>query len=372
MDFSIDCDGPMRSKVEDALNSAFSPVVCETNGDRIEKCITDVLFGTKKIRLNNYDDTQRSFMEGLVSRYVALGEPINMVGMWGAVKAYGFNHNRSNMDIWDAMAVSRLENVAADVKKLYSPGLKTTIICEDITESIIGQCGDALPQLIKNYSEVVGKYAASLSGDVVFTTESELLKTIGKTPNEFLQLGENLTAILAEYWKVSSQLPESEWESSKEYKALNEIGWRGLIPPAMREHYINRVGSEYPQSDTDFRIKIACRYLGNSLARYRIGMVKSKVEDATGLLPTIKMGFGTHAPGVVKSMQMGRVDYKVKASKNSKTTTPPWCGWGVLEDRGGTLEPTILGVRFAEFDTEPVQVTSNGVCFQADILKIAA
>ena len=370
MDFSIDCDGPLRTKVENALINAFSPVACETHGDRIEKCITDVLFGTKKIRFNNYDDSQRSFMENLVSRYVALGSPIKMIGMWGAIKGYGLNLRRCGIDIWDAMGLNRYFDVGNSVKNIYTPGIAVTIISEDITETVLGS-QENLPPLIKAYADSLTDFANNHGDSVKILKESELLNQLGITTESFLQTASSMKDMLWAYWLASNTVDESQRTDLPEYKALNEVGWRGTIPNVMREHYLNRAATEYPNMDENARAQLVCTYFGIALSRYKVGMMKTNIDDTMGMLPPVKVGFGTLGPGVSGDMLKGRLDYKVKTSKNSKTTTPPWVGYGVLEDRSGVLEPTILGVRKV-FDTEPVQVTSNGVCFQADILKIAA
>lgn len=361
---NIECCESVKSAVSTALASIF----CPTQTDDA-KNTTDAMYGTRKTRFGSAPDPeQRTFMDGLIDRYKAQGSPIQMIGMWGAIKAYGLCNDRNGIDVYDAMAIHRLNCVANDVMRFYPLGLEVTIISEDVTEQVLGSSGEQLQHRVAAYEGNLKRYAATHSDAVRIVSESELLHRIGKTTDDFLTLGETLTRHLSAYWTASSQIPTTEWESLSEYKTLQSVGWNGVITPEMREHYLNRCGSEYPTMGSDGRARMVCRYFGNALARYRMGMIGSGVEDSQGKIPPIKGGFGTLGPGVSKAMLKGRVDYKIKTSKNSKNSTPPWCGWGMLARANDSLEPTVIDVRNGSPDAyEKVTVFSNGTSYRADI-----
>jgi hypothetical protein len=361
----VECCDTIKIQVTAAIHDALCPLFTPEAQN-----VTDALYGSRKTRFGNApDDEQRAFMDGLVGRYQAQGSPIKMIGMWGAIKAYGACDERCGIDLYDAMAIHRLECVAKDVKRFYPLGMDVTIISEDVTEAVLGSSGDKLNSRIERYQNALIEYAERNTESVRIVTESQLIEGKGHTTSDFLALGETLSTHLNAYWLASSQIAYTEWENLAEYKALQAVGWSGVIPTEMREHYLNRCGSEYPNMDNEGRVKMVCRYFGNALARYKMGLIQSGVTDASGMLPAIKSGFGTLGPGVSKAMLKGRVDYKIKASKNSRNSTPPWCGWGMLTEK---FEPTIVGVRHGvPTAAHEVNVTSNGVCFRSDVAMAA-
>lgn len=366
---SKNCDNRVREQLEKHLSS---PPLTPSSGDTVKQ-VVNILQGTRKTRFGGqFSEEQRGWLELTVSRFVKLNLPVQLLGMWGAVKAYGQTSiDRAGLDLWDALAVSRLSGLNECVSKVYSPGLRIRIVGEDITESVLGTTKNLdLENRISSYGVQLSRLLSSQNLEWEF--ESEVLKQIGVEFEKFNSLGSEIGSVLSKYWLESSGVPETERADLQSFKDLNTLGWTGILEDQMREYYLERASTEHPNSTIEHRVGVLSRYLGNSLSRYKVGMVSSHTFDSMGELPVVKVGFGAVAPGVPKSFLKSRLDYKVKTGTGNNTT-PPWAGFGVfVESEDGTLEPKVFSLRDGEpksFQHQSVLI--NEVSVRTDIVQKA-
>ncbi|MFA5174430.1 MAG: hypothetical protein WC438_04585 [Candidatus Pacearchaeota archaeon] len=350
-----------------------------SDSEKADKII-DMLEGSKKIRLGScLCDQEQQYAKNRVLQWMNLGKPIELVSLWGALKGYGQFGDRNDADIMDLMGMRRFEGLHRDISRIYSPGINVKVLREDVGE--VALTGDLnLPCKIGDYSRSLDNLCISLGIDdhLKFVDESKILEKKGVTPQEFLKNSKKNAQVFFQYWIASTAHPESEWSNLPEYGALTELGWKGVIPPIMRDHYIERTRSELPSANSEELATRVCIYLGTALARYHMNFYQGESVGEDGkAIPPFKASFVPYPPGTDSRLKLGRFEYKVKDSKTSRTSIPPWAGIGFMVEKGADLfEPHISGVRtyrdMNSQDYRKVEVELNGkkscTKFRADIL----
>lgn len=322
--------------------------------------IAEILYGTKKTRIGGAPTTEElTDMMGRIARFVAVGAPVEIITLWGATKGYGLDPNRLGVDIADLLGLRRYACLNAMVKEVYPPGLLVRIIREDISEWVLTSDTTGLDTKIKLY---VGQLAAlclvmGQGQHITVEGESDILGRLGITPAQFDSLGQRNTDRFLAYWDASASVAEQDRSSLPEHNALVGLGWNGTIPDATRGYYIDRASTEHQGASRRTLIGKVCRYFGNALARYQVGLYGGRFRDRAGDITPLKASFVPYPPGTPVLQRKGRLEYKVKDSKNSNNTIPPWCGFGFLTQTQEGFEPTIVGVRHCcNYDVEPVEV----------------
>jgi len=363
---------------------SFGGVPVKTQETSVTHEIASILFGSKKTRLGPAPTTEEfEYMANRIGHWVEIGKPIEILTLWGALKGYGLVQTRLDVDVVDIMGLKRYAGLQDQVSQIYEPGLCVKIVRENVGEiALSGESPDLLEKITPYKNSLDNLcHALSLAPHVRFVDESELLAKQGVAQKVFLKQGLQNAELLMNYWWSSASEPNSEkWPDLDTYHKLQENGWNGIIPQETRNHYFRRVSTEYPDMPDVEKIKQVCVYLGNALARVQCGIFNGSYEGADGqIIPPIRTSFVPYPPGTPSALRKARVDFKVKDSKHSNTSIPPWCGYGFMQEKIGviTFEPTTIGVNayraFDESMYHPVVmnlVGSNGVAqtFRADVL----
>jgi hypothetical protein len=332
-----------KEEIERHMNDLFQLEV--SPDQRRELCIqerskelTDILYGSKKIRLGRAPtEEEREFMIDRVSQWVESGHPLEIISLWGATKGYGIFGDRLGVDLSDILGIRRFMKLDTDVRSIYSPGTDITIIREDLGEVALSGNQPELGNKILRYTTELDRLTKVLgvSDHIKFLDESALLKGKGLSPEEFLLKGQENARKFFSYWVASSNVSEDERDKLPEYKELTRIDWRGTIPDVMREHYLDRVGTEHPTASIEEKVEFVCTYLGTALARYHTRLFGGTFKTPGGVvIPPIKASFVPYPPGTPESLKKGRVEYKLKESKTSNNTVPPWASFGFVIPNG--------------------------------------
>lgn len=352
MAFTVEADDNHGIKDMDRIMAGLRGYACMDNNQfmipkesQISEKITKILFGSKKNRFGTAPTIDEiAFMHDRVDNYVAQDRPIEMQLLWGVLKGYGLDQQRETADMLDLLGLKRFACLNEQVKQVYSPGLDVSVILEDISEEVIA--GDYL-----NVKNLIGPYANSLKNlasvmeitpGVNIVMESEIMARKGITQEFHMEKADGIAQLIQQYWNASQNISPEKWESLPEYKALEEAGWKGTIPPEMREHYLCRAQTERPDSEEDVRIWSICKYFGNSLARYSVGLFTG--DDPEGPQP-VRASLAPHAVGASKSLRVGRVEYKLMDDKKSNTSVPPWAGYSYMRETKKGFKPTAYGLR---------------------------
>jgi hypothetical protein len=234
--------------------------------------------------------------------------------MWGGIKGYNQGPT-SGADFLDLMALKRIMSLHEDVRRFHEPGIALTIFLEDFTE------------------EVLGGYIEQTYHDT------------------FVALIEAVGIAYIKVIKESTLIPAGFADKAEENaKAIMggreaEIGWQGPIPWT---HYLERAATEHPTfSEAELRAKIAI-YLGIAIGRYQCGILPHA---------DLKFSFCPYPDTVPDSMRRGRLEYKVKSSKNSKRAVAPWTSFGLLRESDWT-SVSVRDLRSMNVTTDTITVNN--------------
>ena len=250
--------------------------------------LCEALVGSKQVRMGSRPSPANlEHLERVCGTCQAQDRPIQFVTMWGGIKGYN-QHSIRRADFLDLMALKRVIALCESVKHFHEPGITLTIFLEDFTEEALG-----------GYTETIyhDTFVALIEAcEIAFI---QVVKESTFIPVGFADLVEENTKAILDGREAS-------------------IGWQGPIP---WEHYLERAATEHPTfSLNELRAKIAL-YLGIAIGRYQ-----------TGIMPhsDLKLSFCPYPETVPDSMRRGRLEYKVKSSKNSKRAVAPWTSFGLM------------------------------------------
>ncbi|MDE1860112.1 MAG: hypothetical protein KGH72_00145 [Candidatus Micrarchaeota archaeon] len=395
---SLTCAASKASAREEAIARSLEdclrirePERCgPTRPDCIETAarqVSDVLFASRKTRIGcSPTEEQRHQMSERVARWIEVGAPIQVSTLWSATKGYGQVPDRVVADVADLLGLRRFEELHQRVTGIYAPGISIGVIREDITERILAGKIANLGMLTELYSRSLDGIcdALGISGHISFIDESRILGRRGVTAAAFIERAAENAGLIFDYWIASSRAPNSsKWHTLQEYKRLQEAGWTGTMPQAMRDHYIDRVSTEHPDATTEEKIGFVCKYLGTALARYQFKLFGGSTMDLSGnVIAPIKTGFVPYPPGTDPSLGMCRVEYRLKDGKSSNNYIPPWVGFGFLSPlENGGYDTKVIGLNaFRSIPREAIEPFSVRIgCgesgkeqkIEADILSTA-
>ena len=134
---------------------------------------------------------------------------------------------------------------------------------------------------------------------------------------EYFRLGDEYTTLLYDY------LLESDTQEfnpdGKAWKALNTVGWLGIIPKEQREFYYNCYRRLYDIEDlTVARTKLA-QYFAGSLARHKLGGLGTEKDWEHSF---IQLNFSPPVPG--DPFANNRVFYRTIPTCFTRDHMPPW------------------------------------------------
>lgn len=285
--------------------------------------LLDAVVGNKSVRYGPCpSEANKAHIEQRLTTCQFANAPISIFVMYGSQKGYGQFAVRT-ADLLDLMALKRIACMNKHVRKFHEPGIKVTIVWEDLTERILtGQKDTA-------YYETFTKLIRTVRLDDVVTVVKET--TLVDDHDRF-------AAIAEEY--------AEEIKNGKEWR----IGWNGVVP---WDHYLTRSVSEFPDKSEEERRHEVSRYFGLSLARSRFAMMPKT---------DLKLSFVPYHASAPDALRKGRIEIKVKPNKNGDKTAAPWTSFGVVGDNCWS-HASAREVRSTEFVIQ--RITVNGIMLPA-------
>lgn len=244
-----------------------------------KKNVTEILIGSKKMKFSSYSDDEFASIDAIVGKHMAAGSPIPMVAMYGAAKGYAMNDQARTVDGFDVLAIRRMSEVDARVRQVYSPGLRFTMVQEDVTEMLMTTNPHGLAKHMEDYRGGLGQLIVGMQAPVILKSERDILPSI----TDFIRRGVENKAKMLHYWGTGEK-PE---------------GWRGDLD---RDYFLRKAGHEPGNAK-----ERACQYLGLVMARQK------------AIPEGVRVGFYQYPKGVPK---MGRVEWKLM--DHQEKTIMPW------------------------------------------------
>ena len=342
------------------LNEAiqFTTDTPPVNGSLAE-CVVDCLYGSKQQRIHNPTDAERATMAQLVDAHIATDKPIECLTMYGATKAYGQDATRNVADILDFAGIQRMGCLAERIKNHYPHGLRIHIVLENVTRMIRAKRDDMeLRGIMEGYRSSIQQIIDTLAlCDTIFlVNESELMEQNNVRLNDYTAMAKQNGDAFYRYW-FDGELHGNWTPDMPAWKDVQGMGWNGFINGELWDYYCNRAKGEHPELNEYERAQSVSEYFGIVLARKQFGTLRMAGNGN----PPIKVSLAPHPPAVDPAMHNGRIELKVKSTKNAHTLAP-WVGYGYLAQRGNTYDFAFAALK--EFRTiapklKPVTVTAQ-------------
>lgn len=200
--------------------------------------IFDIIVGTKDTRRGPIPtgENRQNLLEKI--RYsIENNKPIESRTSWGAHKLIPPGENNV-LDVSELSVIELFNAINQQVKRFYPKGMHFTIFHEDFEgEYIVGNTVDMIESM-KKYIQSFRALVTILGLKDVISLIST--KSIPKDDEELLEwknlLGRNLR-LIGNYWMESQEKGLQGAQEYASFKALNEIGFFGIISQEMRDYY---------------------------------------------------------------------------------------------------------------------------------------
>jgi hypothetical protein len=230
--------------------------------------------------------------------------------------------NVTSVDVGEIMGLKMLYCLNQRVSQFYPEGIEINIRVEDrsgyyIFEDEGAKAIESSKRYINDFIKLIK--ILGLNNFITPVKESDLA-----TNEQFHELSDFITQKILAYLIISD---ESGISSAMEtFKALSDIGWKGIIPLEQRQYYYNRYIKLYGCSPIEAREKLA-KYLASCLSRHKLNMRGDNPEWKNDF---IDLTFCPPIPGVPESLVSKRLYYRTIHDKYTRDHIPPWRGKGYL------------------------------------------
>lgn len=286
------------------------------------------LVGTKQVRQGATPDTCE--IRRVVSACMQKDVPIPIVVPWGCKKV----DNSTGVDLAEIAALKQMEALQRRVQQLHAPGICVRIRCEDIGAFyLFDDQGEEGACAIRDYALTFPHLPHLLGLDDFITVfmDSDHFPLAWYTRE-----CERVAEVFYSYLLATEGMEEPETHPT--YRALEGIGWKGSIPPEMREHFY----ASYARLYDDDRATSIYR-----LARYFAQTPVRKRMNAAGNLPEwgndwLQLNFAPPVPGVPMMVTNRILYYRTFPTCITRTHILPWRAKGYLKECG---EPALTSFR---------------------------
>jgi hypothetical protein len=265
--------------------------------------------------------------------------PVEAQMLWSPKKHWVHGPD-SAIDLAELAAFDTLVSIDAAVRRAYSPGMSFVIDLEDIEFQFMESQSEEVVNAQNIYVSGMKRLVKALGLDELFTLGrmSERAKDPGELNRWRQQMAENYRA-LEVYWHDSEASPVSSWETLSAFKAIRRLGWKGTIPPEMRNYYLSRLGRLTSTTDAE-KVGMVLRNLAGILLHYQMDLLRG-----SGQRCPLKFSFVRAADGAPGELLPGRVDLRFAPRKlcSRISAAAPWATKGFVCGREDNVRVSFRG-----------------------------
>lgn len=343
--------------------------------DTIET-IADLILGTRENRFGpRPKDPDREIIRHRVRRWVESGEPVRMFVMWGGIKHY-IPDEEQGIDLAELFVAQQFIRLHEAISSLYAPGLRVRFYLEDFGV-LYEDAGGRSDEAQRRVADTIEAYLAPLETlvEILAPGWGEPVRVGGllrraDDPDWAVRQADRNLALLHDYWRESEVAPEGTAERLASYRALEEMGWSGTIPPPMRRHYLERLTCLYPDASWEEKVDRLLRYFAVVLLYTQTGVIRNRESDS------IKVSLFKPAPGIPSERVRGRIHLRALPRSICHEAMPAWTCKGCLAlSPEGRVTPATVSFRvchrdFRRFSEGRITLRDGGrsVALRSDIL----
>lgn len=376
------CEIPER--VEQAIVGSMDrlfPYIAECppqncNGTDVPEAIHDALSGVQPLRIKKAPQGEAKERNlARIEAMVAADMPIPLMMLVGTAKFPDGSAEQNTADLADFGAIQTAIALDKRVRAVYPNGVSVRAYYEDfVGDWLFGdQCWpaqetyfDSLKQLHKDAGDQFGH------NPIHFVREQDIMSKLGVDLSQFRDRADGHRIRFEEYLTDSEEVleaclartPYESWEEARNqlkanypefldevaggalrslpsFKALQEHGWEGIIPPEMREFYLRRFAQNVNgiAPNRAARLAYMARYYGSTLVKAQLRSPATEmdgIDEAHNYTPQValKLALLGLAPGIPTAFQDA---YQMRAIANLPkrggvdNSTAPWrCVGGIL------------------------------------------
>lgn len=321
---------PYFQKISEYLYSQFPNVATPTDCELLE-ILTTILVGTKEIRYGSLPSPESLVtIRKTIREAIENGNAIPVLVPWGSIKAVNFS---DDLDVAELMAVQRLVAVNDEVKKFFEPGLDIVIRVEDTSGYQLFSIDvdeEIVSDRVTKYSENFKQLVDILSNNTIrVIKESQMDKAI-----HFNSLQDEYYPLFLEYILRTTDMIKFDPAGVKNlpsYKALEQIGWKGIISHEQRQFYYDSYSRNYTdQSLNQSRLAL---YMAQALTRHNLHM--SGKQDYWKSF--IQITFVQPVKGLPEGYHNNCLYYRTIPMSQGRTHICPWRAKGYLKIGGSNV-----------------------------------
>jgi hypothetical protein len=286
-------------------------------------------------------EPNRIIIENRITRAIHHEMPISAHMLWSPKKHWMRGPN-SSVDLAELTALQTLLSVHCAVREVWGPALLFHLCVEDLEfEFMEGRTGE-LVEARQHYVSGLRRLIKALGLGKVFR-----ISTTSEKARDEVQLNAWRTTMAANYRALKAYWHESEacepalWQSLPSFHDLRRIGWKGMLPPEMRLHYLSRLNMPEDGAAQD-RVDMVLRNLAGILLHYQTGLLRG--TDAS---EPIRFSFVPPAKGVPEELLLGRLDLRFVPRQVCSLVgaAAPWSTKGYVVKRDNQVKLQFRGWR---------------------------
>ena len=292
--------------------------------------LEEAFFSTGDIRFGPKPNVEHVYnIRQTIDYHMAKREPIPVLVPWGSIKAkFG-----ANIDMAEVIAISQIVALNKRVKAYYEPGIEVRLRIEDTSGLELFKLEGKPEELIDGtflYTNNLIRLINVLDDDrcILPVRESDMMNV-----GLFTETVERLIPVFEKYLEVTDDTIERMLDTDDnvftykdEYKALQALGWEGIISIVQRNHYYKAYEKLYNGDKALMRKRLAM-YFAGSLARHKLGMTG---VTHRWMNKFIQISFVPPISGLPEGYNRNYIYYRTMPEAYARTHMPPWRAKGYL------------------------------------------
>lgn len=318
------------SFLENMLNKiSYQPIMANSLEETIYKTIVGTSSTTRLGTLPSEEAKKEILWR--IGQKVKQGYPLEVTSAWGAIKTMPIKER--GVDLSELLALKQFHAISSAVRMVYPPGVRFNIYLGDSFYSYLYGNDDRIEDYCEGMKLLANEYEEiNINRLGVFCNEIDCCEEL---------CGHNYE-LIKNYWYETIDIPQANHTTMISYQRLAEAGWVGIITPAMREFYINRMEKLYPEETDDYRTDKVIKYFAYGLMISQNDLMGRKNHETCTI---DACWLRVPPPDIPRQWTSNRIRMRIVPTKISKKSAPPWTIIGVLcKDSYGKMRIDFLDI----------------------------
>jgi hypothetical protein len=301
----------MEQEFPIAINSAKSMM----------EALTTIIIGTNATRFGPMPGPESLVaIRSVIMAAVEANKPIPMLVPWGSKKP-----KNTPIDIAEVAGLKMLNSLQHRVQQVgYTPGVNINLRIEDVGGYwLFADEGLAARHSSEMYVQDMEKLVRILNLSFINTRlESSMMDELA-----YMEVAKQFQPMLVRYITDTDVYGFDKYQELASWKALSDMGWKGMIPREQREFYRERYMQTIPGMTKQGATEKLATYFAGSVARHRLNGTGKNEEWGSSFL---QLNFAPPVPGAPASLFDKTIYSRTMPQSFTRNHIPPWRAHGYL------------------------------------------